>query len=200
LCKLAFYCDNYPIWIHPNSRRRFSKLDIKKVNTYGIVITWKGADESLKPYMFMAHQDVVPVPNATVSRWKYSPYSAHFDGTYIWGRGASDCKNNLIGVLEAFEMLLKKNYSPKRTILAGFGFDEEISGWQGAAYIAKHLEEQWGKNSIDMIIDEGGLGINEKFGTTFALPALGEKGTINRRVSAKAILTSYRILRCCYNR
>lgn len=147
------------------------------MNTYGLVITWKGADGSLKPYLFMAHQDVVPVPDATVSRWKYPPYSAHYDGRYIWGRGSSDCKNNLIGVLEAFEVLLERNYRPKRTILAGFGFDEEISGWQGAAYIAKYLEEQWGVNAIDLVIDEGGLGIKDIYGATFALPALGEKGT-----------------------
>jgi Gly-Xaa carboxypeptidase len=152
------------------------KLEITKVNTYGIVITWKGSDESLKPYLFMAHQDVVPVLPATVSRWTYEPFSGHFDGKLIWGRGATDCKNNLIGIFEAFETLLEKGFEPKRTMLTGFGFDEEISGPQGAKFIAKHLEEKWGKESIDLIIDEGGLGITELYGATFALPALGEKG------------------------
>lgn len=125
----------------------------------------------------MAHQDVVPVPEATVSRWTYEPYSAHYDGKFIWGRGASDCKNNLIGVLEAFETLLEKDHTPKRTVLAAFGFDEEISGWQGANYISEHLEEKYGKNGIDLIMDEGGMGIKDVYGATFALPALGEKGT-----------------------
>jgi Gly-Xaa carboxypeptidase len=76
----------------------------------------------------MAHQYVVPVLKVTESRWKYPPYSAHYDGRLIWSRGATDCKNNLIGVLGAFEALLEKNFTPQRTILAGFGFDEEISG------------------------------------------------------------------------
>jgi Gly-Xaa carboxypeptidase len=196
LCKLTLYCIDHPTLIDSYPCHRFSKLDITKVNTYGIVITWKGADDSLKPYLFMAHQDVVPVPDATVSRWKYPPYSAHYDGRYIWGRGATDCKNNLIGVLEAFEMLLKKGFSPKRTILAGFGFDEEISGWQGAANIAKHLEEQWGRNSIDLIIDEGGLGIHDIYGVTFALPALGEKGIFNPDAPSYLVLILFRILRC----
>src|ERR1700759_3254415 len=40
--------------------------------------------------------------------------------------GATDCKNNLLGVLDALEFLLENNFEPKRTILAGFGFDEEI--------------------------------------------------------------------------
>lgn len=154
----------------------WSNLEITKVNIYGLVIEWKGSDDSLKPYVFMAHQDVVPVLPATVSRWKYEPYSAHYDGRYIWGRGASDCKNNLIGVLEAFETLLKKDHKPKRTMLTAFGFDEEISGWQGALHIAEHLEEKWGKDGVDLVVDEGGLGIKDAYGAKFALPGLGEKG------------------------
>jgi len=127
----------------------------------------------------MGHQDVVPVLKVTESRWKYPPYSAHFDGRFIWGRGASDCKNVVIGVLEAFETLLKKDHKPERTMLAAFGFDEEISGWKGAASLSKHLEETKGKNSIDLVIDEGGLGIKEMYGTMFVLPGLGEKGRIS---------------------
>jgi len=129
----------------------------------------------------MAHQDVVPVLKVTESRWKYPPYSAHYDGRYIWGRGATDCKNNLIGVLEAFETLLEKDFTPGRSILAVFGFDEEISGPQGAQFIAKHLENTRGKDSIELIVDEGGLGIQMVDGATFALPGLGEKGEYHAR-------------------
>jgi len=68
------------------------------VNTWGLVFTWNGSDSQLKPSMsisvrllivvlFMAHQDVVPVPAVTVSDWKFPPWSGHFDGELIWGRG-----------------------------------------------------------------------------------------------------------------
>lgn len=40
--------------------------------------------------------------------------------------GATDCKNNLLGIMEALEFLLDQDFKPKRTIIAGFGFDEEI--------------------------------------------------------------------------
>lgn len=133
----------------------------------------------------MAHQDVVPVLPATYDQWKYSPYSAHYDGRYLWGRGATDCKNNLIGVLEAFETLISKGFEPQRTLLAGFGFDEEISGPQGAQFIAKHLEEVWGKSSIELIIDEGGMGMKEMYGKTFAMPALGEKGYFDVQITVE---------------
>jgi Gly-Xaa carboxypeptidase len=75
----------------------------------------------------MAHQDVVPVPKVTEADWKYPPYSGHNDGENVWGRGSEDCKNNLMGILNALEFLLSQDFEPKRTILAGFGFDEEIS-------------------------------------------------------------------------
>jgi Gly-Xaa carboxypeptidase len=82
----------------------------------------------------------------------------------------------VIGVLEAFETLLKNGFKPTRTMLAGFGFDEEIRGPQGGAYIAKYLEESRGRNSIEFILDEGGLGFSEVGGVVFAQPGLGEKG------------------------
>lgn len=53
----------------------------------------------------MAHYDVVPVRDqqltrlrrltkrkvneATLSEWSHPPYSGHYDGTYVWGRGSS---------------------------------------------------------------------------------------------------------------
>ncbi|TAQ84480.1 hypothetical protein B7494_g7200 [Chlorociboria aeruginascens] len=163
----------------------YSKLDIKTPNTYGILIEWKGTNDSLKPYLFMGHQDVVPVPVETEARWKYPPYSAHYDGRFIWGRGASDCKNVVIGVLEALETLLEKDYKPERTILAGFGFDEEISGFHGAAYISKYLEDTLGKDSIELIIDEGGSGIKEMYGAMFALPGVGEKGYYDVKITVE---------------
>jgi len=155
---------------------RYSKLNVTTINTYGLLIEWKGKDESLKPHLFMAHQDVVPVLPATADKWKYPPYSAHYDGKFVWGRGVADCKNNLIGILESFETLLEKDFIPERTIMAGFGFDEEISGWHGAKHIADYLLQILGKDSIELIIDEGGLGIQEMYGAMFALPGLGEKG------------------------
>lgn len=124
----------------------------------------------------MGHTDVVPVPAATTKRWTYPPFSGHFDGRFVWGRGACDCKNVVIGVLEAWEILLENGFKPERTLFAGFGFDEEISGPQGAQYISAHLEEKLGKDSIELIIDEGGLGIRDLYGSIFALPGLGEKG------------------------
>ncbi len=56
--------------------------------------------------------------------------------------------------------------------------DEEIGGPRGAAGIGKHLEERYGKNGIAMIVDEGGSGLDERYGREFAKPAMAEKGNM----------------------
>ncbi|KAI3335166.1 peptidase family M20/M25/M40 [Ustulina deusta] len=155
-----------------------SALALEKVNTHGLLYTWKGTDASLSPTVLMAHQDVVPVAEATVDQWTHPPYSGFFDGNYIWGRGSSDCKNNLIGILEAVELLLGAGFEPKRTVLLSFGFDEEISGHQGAGHLAEFLIDRYGKDGAAVIIDEGG-GFADSWGSTFALPGVAEKGYID---------------------
>ncbi|KAK4498733.1 hypothetical protein PRZ48_009243 [Zasmidium cellare] len=151
------------------------KLKVDKVNTHGLVYTWEGSDEKKKPVVLMAHQDVVPVDPDTVDSWTHPPYSGYFDGTHVWGRGASDCKNSLIGLLETVELLLNAEWEPKRTIVLSFGFDEESSGYQGAGHLAPFLLERYGKNGVAAIIDEG-MGYTQSFGQGYAVPGVGEKG------------------------
>lgn len=166
---------------------RYLKLD--HVNTHGLVYTWEGTNPDLKPSLFMAHQDVVPVLPSSRYLWKYDPYEAYFDGTNVWGRGSSDDKGSLIAVLEAVETLLKQKpkndqlvFKPRRTMVLAFGFDEEISGEHGAAKIAQHLEEKYGPKSFFSVIDEGGLGVVRQKGVSFALPGVSEKGMYDTQV------------------
>jgi Gly-Xaa carboxypeptidase len=43
--------------------------------------------------------DVVPVLPATRDLWTHDPFGGEYDGTYIWGRGSSDDKSGLIGIM-----------------------------------------------------------------------------------------------------
>ncbi|KAI2780236.1 carboxypeptidase s [Daldinia loculata] len=153
-------------------------LTLQKVNTHGLLYTWQGSDETLKPTVFMAHQDVVPVAESTIDQWTHPPFSGYFDGHFIWGRGSSDCKNNLIGIMEAVELLIDAGFKPKRTLILSFGFDEEISGGQGAAHLAKALVSHYGEDGAAVIVDEG-AGTSTVWGSTFALPGVAEKGAID---------------------
>ena len=152
-----------------------SELKLEMVNTHGLLYTWQGQQKDKKPLLLMAHQDVVPVPKATVSSWTHPPFSGYYDGKYIWGRGASDCKNQLIAVMESIEELLGAGFKPHRSIVLSFGFDEEISGHEGAGHLAPFLLERYGPNGIAAIVDEG-AGFSSSWGSIFATPGVGEKG------------------------
>ncbi|CAM1511815.1 Fc.00g093280.m01.CDS01 [Cosmosporella sp. VM-42] len=161
--------DTYPA-IH-------KRATLDKVNTFGLVYTIQG-DSDLDPILLAAHQDVVPVEN--VDEWEYPPFNATWDGQYLYGRGASDDKNSLTALMSAVEALISDpDWAPKRTLILAFGFDEECSGYRGAASISKHLEERYGEHGIAVILDEGGMGVEQLGDTLYALPAVYEKGALD---------------------
>ncbi|KAK4149551.1 hypothetical protein C8A00DRAFT_18781 [Chaetomidium leptoderma] len=159
-------------------------LHVEKVNTHGLLYTWQGSDESLKPTLLLAHQDTVPVPPETISSWTYPPWSGEYDGKYIWGRGASDCKNQLIAAMETLELLLEADFTPKRTVLLSFGFDEECSGTLGASKLAAVIQKRYGKDGIAVIVDEGS-GFEQAWGTLFAKPGTAEKGYTDVHITVR---------------
>jgi hypothetical protein len=55
----------------------------------------------------------------------------------------------------AVESILGTDFTPKRTTGLSFGFDEEVSGPEGAAHLAKYLEETYGTDGFALILDEG---------------------------------------------
>lgn len=154
-------------------------LKLEKVNKFALVYTWQGSDSGKKPILLTAHYDVVPVQQETLNQWKYPPFTGGFDGEYLYGRGVSDCKNLLIGLLETIEILLsEEKFDPKRTIILGFGYDEEAQG-TGAEEISKLLVSRYGSDSFIQIIDEGNRGFTNYEGNKYILPATGEKGHLD---------------------
>ncbi|MBL4616396.1 MAG: M20 family peptidase [Robiginitomaculum sp.] len=114
---------------------------------------WQGSDQSLSPVVFLAHQDVVPADETANSGWIEPPFAGNIKDGFIWGRGAIDDKGSLIAMLEAANRLAASGYQPKRTLIFGFGHDEEVGG-NGAKAIAALLQSQgirpWA------VFDEGG--------------------------------------------
>lgn len=70
------------------------RIQLEVVNRHGLIYTWKGKNENLKPLIFMAHQDVVPVDPSSTSKWDHDPFSGYIDVEkgLVYGRGASDDK------------------------------------------------------------------------------------------------------------
>lgn len=156
-----------------------SNLKVEKINKFALVYTWEGLEAGKKPILLTAHQDVVPIQKDTLPQWTFPPFEAGFKEGYLYGRGASDCKNLLVGLLETIELLLsEKTFKPKRTIVLGFGYDEESMG-TGAQAISKHLTAKYGPDSFYQLVDEGTEGFVEFEGDKYIIPATGEKGHLN---------------------
>ncbi|ODV84942.1 hypothetical protein CANARDRAFT_28674 [[Candida] arabinofermentans NRRL YB-2248] len=162
----------------------FSNATIFKPNNYGLILEFKGSNETLKPLVLMAHQDTVPIGDR--GKWVGDPLSGHFDGEKVWGRGAEDCKNLLVGTLSAMDQILASGFSLERTVILSYGFDEEISGYNGAKFNADFLVDRYGKNSVYQIIDEGATAFQVLGDNYVSLLATSEKGYFDIAVDVVA--------------
>lgn len=139
--------------------RVHEKLTVEKINGYSLLYKWEGKNSSLKPFILMAHQDVVPIEEASKNLWTVDPFGGEIKENFIWGRGTVDDKINLISILEACDKLLSENFQPERTIYFAFGHDEERGG-SGAQAIADWFKS---KNILaELILDEGGMVTDDK--------------------------------------
>ncbi len=161
-------------------------LEREIVNGYSLLYRWKGRDENLKPVLFMAHIDVVPVEEGTEQDWHYPPFSGALAEGFVWGRGTMDIKNQLISVLEAVEYLAAEGFTPARDFYLAFGHDEETRGEEGAVKLSELLQSR--DISFEYILDEGGavtVGAMPGVERPIALVGIAEKGYADIRITAK---------------
>lgn len=151
-----FLEEAYPL-IHKNLTKEI-------VCEASLMYCWKGTRSDLEPIALLAHQDVVPISEGTEQDWEHPPFEGHNDGEFIWGRGALDMKNHLIGVMEAVETLLEEGFTPERDVYLLFGQDEEVvaSAESGARNMMETLKSRG--IHLDSVLDEGGaiLPVNVK--------------------------------------
>jgi carboxypeptidase PM20D1 len=173
-----FIATQYP-FIHKNLIRRI-------INEYSLLYEWKGTNPGKKPFILLAHMDVVP---ESEERWKVDPFEGRVLDGFIWGRGAIDDKGSLFAILEAVEHLLKAGFTPERTIFLAFGHDEEggaTGGMNGARRIAEHLKNQGVR--AEFVLDEGSTIVDEKLspvkGKRLAVVGVAEKGFVTLRITA----------------
>lgn len=165
----AFLETTYPL-VHQQLKREV-------INGYSLLYTWQGSRQDLEPVMFMAHQDVVSADPTTLSQWTHPPFEGQIVDGLVWGRGTLDIKNQLIGIFDAAEILLKQGYRPERTILFGLGHDEETGGVNGCKIMGQLLKERGIR--LAGIVDEGGgifAGLAAGVRGAIALVGVSEKG------------------------
>ncbi|XP_075765960.1 N-fatty-acyl-amino acid synthase/hydrolase PM20D1 isoform X1 [Pelodiscus sinensis] len=154
------------------------------IGEYSHLFTVQGSDPQLMPYMLLAHMDVVP---ASQEGWHVPPFSAQELDGFIYGRGTVDNKNSAIGILQALEFLLRRDYRPRRSFYIGIGHDEEVSGRKGAMKIAALLETRGVK--LVFLLDEGSVildGFLKGIKKPVPLIAITEKGSITANFSVES--------------
>ena len=176
----AFLRERYP--------RLHEKLELTEVIRGPLLFRWKGKNAGLDPIALLAHQDVVPISEGTWDDWTHPPFDGVDDGEFIWGRGALDMKNHLIGVCEAVEALLAEGFEPERDVYLCFGHNEEVMcglEGNGAIEMCKYFKAKGIR--LDAVLDEGGaiLPVHVKGVIDKDLAGIGvaEKGYADVRVS-----------------
>jgi carboxypeptidase PM20D1 len=167
--------------------RMHQVLSLEVVEGYTLYYKWTGSRTDLKPIVLMAHQDVVPIEESTRDQWTVDPFGGIVKDGFIWGRGTTDDKINLIGICEAVEKLVNEGFQPARTVYFAFGHDEEIGG-KGAKAIAQKMEQVG--ILAELVLDEGGIITKEKIpglqDRPVALLATAEKGYLSIDLTAQA--------------
>ncbi len=88
-----------------------------------LIVSIKG--EKQGAIAFIGHIDTVPVPAGDI--WEHPPFDGHFDGKYVWGRGACDMKGGVSAMIAVAESFKEK--MPPRDLKFIFTADEETSGF-----------------------------------------------------------------------
>ncbi|CAG5122426.1 unnamed protein product [Candidula unifasciata] len=164
-----------------------SLVEWERVNNYSFLYQIKGNKRDLKPYLLMSHLDVVPATN--LEAWEAPPFSGNIVDGFIYGRGAIDVKQCVMGILESVEYLLNNDITPARSFYIAFGHDEEVTGSHGAKMIAARLKEK-GVSELEYISDEG-LPVSEGLisGVNKPVASIGvsEKGQAILKLSVKGV-------------
>lgn len=122
------------------------------VANYSHLLTVRGSDPGLRPYILTGHLDVVP---AAEEEWDVPPFSGEERDGYLYGRGTLDDKASAVGILQALEFLLARGYAPRRAFYVAIGHDEEVGGNDGARNIAATLASRGVK--LSFLLDEGSM-------------------------------------------
>ncbi|MBP7738670.1 MAG: M20 family peptidase [Spirochaetes bacterium] len=156
------------------------------INELSLLYTWPGSDRQAEPILLMAHLDVVPAEDGVGETWTRSPFGGDMDGAFVWGRGALDVKDAVIGIMEAAEGLIADGFKPKRTVYISFGHDEEVLGNRGAAEISRVLAGRGVR--LAFTLDEGGFirdAVMPGLKKPAALVGIAEKGYLSLELSAR---------------
>jgi acetylornithine deacetylase/succinyl-diaminopimelate desuccinylase-like protein len=142
---------------------------------YGEVKTKRKTNDKTKTLMFYNHYDVQP--EDPIELWEHDPYEGIIEGNYIYGRGSSDDKGELITRIKAVEYYLKTFGDVPCNIKFLVEGEEEIGSVHIGDYLTTHLKDF----ACDGVIWEFGY-VNEQ---DIPIVTLGMKGLLFVELTAK---------------
>ena len=179
--------EGFLAWLQGAYPEAFVRLGVERIGGYSLLLTWPGSDPSLAPVLLAGHYDVVPVIAGTENLWTHPPFAGRVADGFVWGRGALDNKNAVVGLMEAVTWMLQRNEQPRRTVYLSFGHDEEIGGEDGARRVVEHLRAAGVQ--LAWSLDEGSFVYYDFFpGVTLPVATINtaEKGSLTLRIVARA--------------
>jgi carboxypeptidase PM20D1 len=172
-------------WLASSYPGVHATLQREQIAGLTLLYTWTGSDPALAPIVLMAHQDVVPINDATLGDWTHPPFDGVVADGIVWGRGALDNKGGLVGLMEATEALIDSGFTPERTIMLLFGHDEEVGG-EGVRQAVELLRAR--KVVPQLVLDEGFMVLAEfpLTGRPAGVIGVAEKGYLTLKLTALA--------------
>ncbi|HZD36241.1 MAG TPA: M20/M25/M40 family metallo-hydrolase [Nitrososphaeraceae archaeon] len=126
------------------------------------------ANANARTLMFYNHYDVQP--EDPIELWEHEPYEGAIEGDYIYGRGSSDDKGELITRIKAVEYYLKFFEDVPCNIKFLVEGEEEVGSTHVGEYLVRHHDEL----ACDGVIWEFGY-VNEQ---NIPIITLGMKGLL----------------------
>jgi len=105
---------------------------------------------SKKPLLLMGHEDVVGVER---DKWTVDPFAATIKDGYLYGRGASDDKDDVSAMLQVLLMLHRQKLPLDRDIIFLAEAGEEGGPPVGIDFL---IEKHWPKIESEIALNEGG--------------------------------------------
>lgn len=127
------------------------------------IVASYGKDEG-KTLILNGHADVVPVGDR--NKWDFDPFSGEITSTQILGRGTSDMKAGLAGILFAVKLLAQNDIELDGNIKLHVVSDEETGGDFGTKWL---VESGYADNAFACLVAEP---------TSYSNCEVGQKGSL----------------------
>ncbi len=142
-------------------------FDEVTVDGCGSVVGIRNGEKPGKRILFDAHMDVVPVNNP--ESWSHDPFGGELSEGKIWGRGATDIKGGLAGMVVALGRLPRADFHGTLILSASVG-EELIEGYA----LKKVVEDTHPDGVVIIEPSQCQLGIAQKGRAGFWIKTTGE--------------------------